>query len=162
MNPLRGFFLLTIFLVLTAGYMNQEGSIPVTTQSASPLRSTPLIPEYEWAVTVNQSGNHSVGDTIKINGTINCDVDEVLILIMAPNEHTCLNRDTPEGPCRCCQGVSLKAPVTRESNNNNTWSVELNTSEHGFYQGCFELWVVNQSCEDSYAGNSFLNLTPAT
>lgn len=153
----RGMYILFIFLLI-AGCTHSE-TVQETSRPVPQLKITKVTPIPNYAVTVNPFGDHYVGDSIKINGTIKCDVDEVLIFIIAPKLHTCLNKNTPEGPCFCCKGVSIVTPVIRGIDGNNTWSMELNTSEHRFYPDNFQLSVLNQSCDESYAGYVFLNLT---
>jgi hypothetical protein len=100
-------------------------------------------------ITVNYSDNRQIEDLIKINGTTNIEKGELSIFFLEVAGHTCLNRgDVREGPCPCCEGVTVTAPIVSEVGGNNTWSTEVNTSQYGFYPAKFYMAVYSLDCRE--------------
>lgn len=114
---------------------------PITTVSTIPtqcLAGKNMTP----CITINPIVDHVLGDVIKINGTTNRDKGEIEIWIKDANFIPgCHGPGPSDNPCNCCDGVTLTAPIIPGINGNNTWSGEVNTSQHNFYPGKFYLIV---------------------
>lgn len=155
---LRGTYILILILLATlvAGCIVPHGPVKeASIETQCPVREN----TNPW-ITVNPVGNHYLGDVIKINGTTNIKKGNVTIWIKDKDFHTCLNRgDSLEGPCTCCEGVTLTAPIISGINGNNTWSTEVNTSQHRFYPAEFLMWIIYHDCRDFVPFPVPLNIT---
>jgi hypothetical protein len=111
-------------------------------------------------ITINPVGDHSLGDVIEINGTTNCDEGEVLMWIRDTIFIPCpKNSMGSDSPCPCCDGVYITAPIIPGICGNNTWSVELNTSQHHFYPGKFLIVVNDRGCGVDVPYDEYFNIT---
>jgi len=100
-------------------------------------------------ITVNYTENLQIGDVIKINGTTNIEKGEMSIFLLESAGHTCLNRgDVREGPCPCCKGLTVTAPVISKDGGNNTWSIDVNTSQYAFYPARLYVAVYDNDCKE--------------
>jgi hypothetical protein len=110
-------------------------------------------------ITVNPVGDHYLGDVIEINGTTNIESGEVQIFIKDTVYHSCVTIGPVDAPCPCCGGITITAPIIRGICGNNTWSSEINTSQHQFYPAQFGLWVINRDVSSIDQPFEFLIIT---
>jgi len=105
----------------------------------------------EPLITINPVSDHYyLGDMIEINGTTNCDKGEIQILVHSlPFVPGCENQEPSDVLCGCCEGFGITAPIITGICGNNTWSSEINTSQHNFYPGEFGLWFDDRDCSPS-------------
>lgn len=155
---LRGTHILILILLATlvAGCLLPNGPV----NGASIETQCPVRENTKPWITVNPVGDHYLGDVIKINGTTNIEKGNVTIFIKDKIFHTCLNRGASlEGPCTCCEGVTLTAPIITGIYGNNTWSTEVNTSQHRFYPAEFFMGIIYHDCREFAPFTVPLNIT---
>jgi hypothetical protein len=100
-------------------------------------------------ITVNYTDNLQIGDLIKINGTTNIEKGELSIFLLEVAGHTCLPLGYDrEGPCPCCKGLTVTAPIISEVGGNNTWSTEVNTSQYEFYPTELYMAIYDLDCRE--------------
>jgi len=93
-----------------------------------------LVPA-ELFIRINPVPHHYLGDIVTIDGTTNLPMGEIIRISVGTTEfRSCMKN---EGNCHgyvtpCCEGISDTVRVTAGSCAINTWSWEVNTSQHGF------------------------------
>ncbi len=120
-----------------------------TTQPTSNQSSTP-----PW-IRIDPIRDHYFGDVITITGTTTCNTGDIQTVITDNNWHPCQKSTAwcVDNPDPCCDGVRINVPIIPGKNGNNTWSIEVNTSQHNLYPGTFLVEVITPGCpmdEESY------------
>ena len=167
--------LLMVLVVLVAGCTLPQGTVnrtSITTMDATTPIIEPVTTVYTIQtqcpvgknatpyININPVGDHSLGDVIEINGTTNCEEGEVLIWIRDTIFIPCPRQlGGSDSPCPCCDGVYITAPIIPGICGNNTWSFELNTSQHHFYAGKFFLDANVRRCGDDGPYIEYFNIT---
>ena len=107
-------------------------SIPIVTSSRvqNPQENASLF------IGINSNPHHYLGDIITFNGTTNLPVGENISLAIYTTEFI----PCPKSSCccsvaPCCGGISDAVTLISGDSDINTWSWDVNTSEHGFRQG---------------------------
>jgi hypothetical protein len=137
-------------LVLAAGCTTSSsvpaspaGSTIVPMTSAPPIVASPMIatpaltqcPQENSTRFINISPvpDHYFGDLITINGTTNLPAgDRITLTIIENTQHPC-NKGICNDSVRYCCGTFQRTVAVRSGGNGiNTWSLDVNTSQHEF------------------------------
>jgi hypothetical protein len=112
-----------------------------------------------WII-INPIGDQTLGNVIKINGTTNIEGGELQIFIRSIKIISCPKDASYSDNPHPCNGVFLTVPIIKENLSNNTWSREVNTSQHGFYPDEFIVEVTDLDCkQDNPRAYGFFNIS---
>jgi len=142
-----------------------QGPPPVT-QSQTPVQTAqaqcPVVNNTTPFITLNPVGDHYLEEVIEINGTTNCNTGEIHVVILSSNFKPCpKNSGIKDSPAPCTSGVEINAPIIQGPCGINTWSVEVNTSEHHFYPDEFVIDLYDLDCASYQDLYGFFTLKPS-
>jgi len=113
-------------------------TLPVTTERPITSLATVQYPQENKSlfITINPIVHHYLGDIITFNGTTNLPAGENITLGIYTTEFIpCSKSICCCSVAPCCGGIGDTFTIIPGDHDINTWSWDVNTSEHGFREG---------------------------